>query len=283
VTLNTLLIASIALVTFLMPLDITVLAMSLRSIQRDLGAGFSDLQWIANVYNIVYASMLPVAGVLVARFGCSAVFVTACLIFGATSIMAGMADTAGLLIIMRLMQGGAGALILIAGMITMRTTMPPARLGIAFGIWGSAIGAGVAFGPLIGNLIVNNLGWRWIFFLNLPLALLAILPFFHLRAQINAETLSLRDFVLPCSAGALLALLCLYADRGEITITPVLPVLIIGVTLLLAWALRQKRLADTLGLFLFRNSDFRTGTGLGILLDLSFWAMIPACQPSAMR
>jgi MFS family permease len=277
-TFNTLLICSIALVTFLMPLDITVLAMALRSIQSDLGAQFSELQWIANIYNIVYASILPMAGVLVTRYGYRAVFVVSCLIFGGSSVIAGIATSTDMLIAMRLIQGGAGALILISGMTTLREHVPPEKLGFAFGIWGASLGAGVAFGPLIGDLIVNTLGWRWIFFLNLPLTIIAILPFFRLPASSPGATLSIKLLALPGAAGLLLALMCLLADGNAVAhhtpVALVLPILCIIGILAFVLVLRRGLLPDTLGLFLLKNRGFRIGTLLGVLLGFSFWAMI---------
>ena len=136
------LVFSIALVTFLMPLDITALAMVLRDIQNDTDASLPELQWIVNSYNVVYASVLPIAGILIRRFGWRSSFIVSCAVFGVISVAAGASAEPSELIVMRSLQGGSGALVLIAGMTTIRARIPQEKLGLAFGIWGSALGAG---------------------------------------------------------------------------------------------------------------------------------------------
>lgn len=160
--------------TAMLLLDVTIVYVALPAISEDLGAGFSDMQWVIDAYTVVMAATLLAAGTVADRIGRRAVFVGGLGLFTFFSALCGAAGSPLVLDLARAAQGlGAGAMFA-SSLALLAAEFEGRDRGIAFGVWGAITGASLAFGPLLGGLIVDGLGWRWIFLLNLPLGALLV-------------------------------------------------------------------------------------------------------------
>src|SRR5215204_3542658 len=161
----TLLAVSVA--TFMLLLDITVVNTALPSIADDLGASFTDLQWVIDAYTLSLAALVLTAGVLADRLGRRRVFAAGLAIFTVASALAGLAPDPTFLNVSRAIQGIGGAIMFAVSLALVAQEFKPGReRGMAMGIYGATIGIAVAFGPLVGGALVEWIGWESIFFLN---------------------------------------------------------------------------------------------------------------------
>jgi len=155
-------------------LDITIVNVALPDIQSDLDASFSQLQWIIDAYALTLATCMLAAGSLADLLGRKRVFVVGLGFFTVTSFLCGIATSAGLLIAARAAQGVGGAIMFATSLALLSQEFHGRERGTAFGIWGATVGAAVAIGPLAGGILTTGLGWRWIFFINVPIGIAAI-------------------------------------------------------------------------------------------------------------
>src|SRR3954452_22740103 len=168
----TLLLISIA--TFMLLLDITIVNVALPDIQRDLNASLSSLQWVVDAYSLMLAAVLLTAGSLGDRLGRRRVFSFGFGIFTFASFLCGIAGDPTLLNLARGLQGVGGAAMFATSLALIAQELHGAARAPAFGVWGATIGGAVAVGPLVGGLITEHLGWEWIFFVNIPIGIVAI-------------------------------------------------------------------------------------------------------------
>ena len=155
--------------TAVLLLDVTVVNVALPAIQEDLGASFSDLQWVIDAYALTLAVTLLTAGSLADRIGRRRVFSGGIAIFTAASVLCAVAGTPLLLDLARGVQGIGAAAMFATSLAILANEFQGASRGRALGIWGAVSGAALAIGPLIGGALVDGLGWEWIFWLNLPI------------------------------------------------------------------------------------------------------------------
>ncbi len=159
----------------LVSMDVTIVNVALPAIQHDLRATLSQLQWVFDAYTLVVASLLMLAGSLSDRFGRRRVFQIGLLLFTAGSVLCSVAPSIGGLIGFRAMQGlGASMLNPVALSIIVNSFQERKARARAIGVWGSVAGASFALGPLIGGALTQTVGWRAIFWVNLPIGLLAV-------------------------------------------------------------------------------------------------------------
>jgi EmrB/QacA subfamily drug resistance transporter len=165
----------VSVATFMLLLDITVVNTALPAIEEDLGASFTDLQWVVDAYTLTLAAVVLTAGSLADRLGRRRVFAIGLGIFSVASLVAGLASDPTFLNIARGAQGVGGAAMFAVSLALIAQEFPAGReRGMAMGVYGATIGLAVAFGPLVGGAIVDSLGWEWIFFLNVPIGVAAI-------------------------------------------------------------------------------------------------------------
>ncbi|MCA0294676.1 MAG: MFS transporter [Actinobacteria bacterium] len=158
----------------LIVLDGTVVAVALPSIIDDLDLGLADAQWINSLYAVVFAALLLTSGRLGDRFGRRLVFLIGVSVFAMASLTAAGAQDAGELIASRCVQGLGGALILPATVSSLNATFRGRDRSLAFGLWGAVMAGAAAVGPLLGGWLTTAFGWRWVFLVNLPLALVVV-------------------------------------------------------------------------------------------------------------
>jgi EmrB/QacA subfamily drug resistance transporter len=159
---------------FMLLLDITIVNVALPEIQRDLGASFSDLQWVVDAYSLSLAGLLLAAGSLGDRIGRRRVFAWGFGIFTVASLLCGLAGTPTFLNAMRVLQGVGGAAMFATTLALIAQEFEGPERATAFGIWGATVGGAVAIGPLVGGALTDGLGWEWIFFVNVPIGIAAI-------------------------------------------------------------------------------------------------------------
>jgi EmrB/QacA subfamily drug resistance transporter len=160
---------------FMVVLDIAIVNVALPSIKADLGFSQTSLQWVISAYALLFGGTLLLGGRLADLFGRRRMFVAGLALFSASSLLCGLAWSAGSLIAFRAVQGLGGALLAPAALALLMTTYAEGReRNLALGIYGAASGSGAAVGVLLGGLLTSYLNWSWIFFINVPVGLTAI-------------------------------------------------------------------------------------------------------------
>jgi EmrB/QacA subfamily drug resistance transporter len=170
----TLLVVSVA--TFMLLLDITVVNTALPAIEQDLGASFTELQWVIDAYALTLAAFVLTAGSLADRLGRRRLFTAGLVVFIVSSLAAGLAGDPTTLNVSRAVQGIGGAVMFAVSLALITQEFAAGReRGAAMGAYGATIGVAVAVGPLVGGAITEWVGWEWVFFLNVPIGLLALM------------------------------------------------------------------------------------------------------------
>ncbi len=159
---------------FMLLLDITIVNVALPDIQVQLGATLSDLQWVIDAYALSLASLLLTAGSLADLYGRRRVFVIGVVLFTLGSAACGLAQDITLLTLSRAFQGIGGAAMFATALALLASAFRGKDRGVAFGVFGATTGVAVAIGPVLGGVLTSGLSWRWIFFVNIPICLLAI-------------------------------------------------------------------------------------------------------------
>jgi EmrB/QacA subfamily drug resistance transporter len=160
--------------TFMLLLDITVVNVALPDIQRSLNSSFSDLQWVVDAYSLTLAAFMLTAGVVGDIYGRRNVFAAGLGVFSLASLLCGLSTSPLMLNLFRAVQGVGGAIMFATSLALIANAFVGRDRGTAFGIYGAVIGGAVAIGPLLGGAITSAWGWRWIFFVNVPIGVIAI-------------------------------------------------------------------------------------------------------------
>src|SRR5579864_3115521 len=156
-------------------LDITVVNVALPDIQRSLHSSFQDLQWVVDAYALTLAAFLLTAGALADLLGRRLVFTIGLVVFTAASAACGLSTSPLMLNLARGVQGIGGAIMFATSLALIAAAFQGRDRGTAFGIYGAVIGGAVAIGPLIGGALTSAFGWRWIFFVNVPIGVVAVM------------------------------------------------------------------------------------------------------------
>jgi EmrB/QacA subfamily drug resistance transporter len=168
----TVLLTSVAY--FMVALDALVVVTALPSIHRDLGGGTGTLQWTVSAYNIAFGAGILTAAALGDRLGRRRVYLAGLTLFTAASAACALAPDATLLIVFRAVQGAGAATVLPLGLTLLTSAFPVERRGAVVGIWGGIAGLAVAAGPLVGGAITQGASWHWIFWVNVPIGVAAV-------------------------------------------------------------------------------------------------------------
>ena len=168
-------LVTVAVSLLVIDLDITVLNVALPTIQGQLNATGSELQWMVNVYIVVFGALALTIGSLGDRLGRARILQAGLLLFGVSSLGAALASTATILIICRSFMGAGAAMISTSTLSTITNVFPPKERGLAVGVWAGLHSVGMALGPIIGGVLVTNFGWTWIFIVNIPVVIIALM------------------------------------------------------------------------------------------------------------
>ena len=152
-------------------LDSTIVGVSLPRVIEALSMRLADAQWVTSLYSVVFAALLLVFGRLGDRWGRRLMFVAGVVVFVGASLLAAVANSAGVLILARAIQGFGGAMVLPSTLSTVNATFRGKDRAVAFGIWGAVMAGMAAVGPLLGGWLTTSFSWRWIFLVNLPIGL----------------------------------------------------------------------------------------------------------------
>jgi EmrB/QacA subfamily drug resistance transporter len=243
-------------------LDTLVVSTALSTIRLHLHASVEQLEWTVNAYNLSFAVLLITAAAIGDRFGRRNFYATGLAIFVAASAACALAPSVGLLIAARTVQGAGAAFIATLGLALLSAAFPAERRGAAIGIFSAITGLAVASGPLVGGAIVQGINWEWIFWVNVPIGLVAI-PLVLTRMRESHGPLSALDFrglalVTLAAFGLVWGLV-----RGNQTgwgSAEVLASLTVGVSLIagfVAWELRARE--PMLPMRFFRSRAFSAG------------------------
>ena len=168
-------LGNIMIGTFMAVLDSTVVNTGLPVIMGTLGADINVAEWVLTGYMLSMASILPAAGWLSERFGYKKKYFLSLLVFTAGSFMCGSSSTIEELIFWRVIEGFGCGMLLPVGMAIVSDVYPPEQRGTALGFWSIASAASVSFGPAIGGYLVDYMDWNYIFYVNIPIGILALI------------------------------------------------------------------------------------------------------------
>ena len=168
-------LTAVCLGVFMLLLDITIVNVALPQIQSSLSASFSDVQWVVDAYALTLAALLLTAGSLADLFGRRRLYLVGLIVFTAASALCGAARSPLMLELSRGAQGIGGAIMFSVSLALLANAFRGKDRGVAFGAWGALAGVAVAIGPVVGGVLVSGLSWRWIFFVNVPIGIAALI------------------------------------------------------------------------------------------------------------
>src|SRR6185437_9915908 len=254
-------LAAVSFGLFMIMLDNTIVNVALPSIQRSLDLKISQLEWVVTGYALTFGALMLTGGKLADLLGRRRIFVAGLVVFTLSSLACGLAGSAGVLIGARVVQGVGAAMMNPATLSIITVTFPPRQRGTAIGIWAGVSALALAIGPLVGGLISQHINWNWIFYINVPVGILAIVAAFLFIDESRDTSHEQRPDVpgLFTSGIGLFALTYALIEANEYgwTSPRILIAFGIAVVSLVGFVLleRHQRL-PMLDLSLFRNTSF---------------------------
>jgi MFS transporter, DHA2 family, multidrug resistance protein len=274
---------SVMIPTLIEVLDTSVANVSLTHIQGSLSAGQEEVTWVLTSYLVANAIIIPMSGWFARILGRKRYLISSLILFTVSSLLCGTATSLVELIFFRILQGiGGGGLQPMSQSILMET-FPPEERGMAMGIYGIGVVVGPIFGPLLGGFLTDNYSWRWIFYINLPIGILAIFmcmnnifdPPYQKRREKGEKIDTIGIALLCLGIGSLQLLL----DKGQhedwfqshfiLTLSGIAVVCLI---LLVIWELRQK--SPILDMRVFKDRSFTAGNLIMFLAFFAFFGSI---------
>jgi EmrB/QacA subfamily drug resistance transporter len=272
-------LAAVAVGLFMLMLDNMVVNVALPSIERDLHAKLSELEWIVSGYALTFAALMLTGGKLADLLGRRLVFVGGLALFTASSLACALAPDPDFLIGARVVQGVGAALMNPATLSIITATFPPRERGAAIGIWAGVSATALAIGPFVGGLLTEHVGWSSIFYVNVPIGLLGIGASFLLIDE-SKDMSSERRLDLPgllSSAVGLFALTygLIEANTYGWTSARIVAAFALGVVALVAFVvLEHRQRLPMLDLGLFRNPTFGGATLVVLLVTLALFGVL---------
>jgi len=267
----------VCIAVFMLLLDVTVVNNALPSIQKDLGSSFSDLQWVVDAYALTLAAFLLTFGSLADLVGRRRIFVVGLGVFSAASLLCGLSTDPLMLNLARAIQGTGAAGMFACSAALIAGAFPPAERGTAFGIFGGTIGGAVAVGPLVGGAITEGIGWEWVFFINVPIGIAAILTALARVAESRDPRSGRIDAAGFSTFSVSLCLLVFALVRGNAAGwgSPLIVLFLIAAgALLVAFVAVERRSKDPMfDLTLFRKPSFTGAAIIAFTLSASMFSM----------
>ncbi|MDF3140834.1 MULTISPECIES: MFS transporter [unclassified Streptomyces] len=266
---------TVAVGVMMVALDGTIVAIANPAIQKDLGATFAQVQWITNGYFLALAVSLITAGKLGDRFGHRQTFLIGVVGFAAASGAIGLSSSIAAVVTFRVFQGLFGALLMPAALGLLRATFPAEKLNMAIGIWGMVIGASTAGGPILGGVLVEHVNWQSVFFINVPVGILAVVLGVMILLDHRAENAP-RSFDILGIALLSAAMFCLVWALikapewgwGDGKTWTFIAASVLGFALFAFWETKVKE--PLIPLALFRSVPLSAGVVLMVLMAIAF-------------
>jgi EmrB/QacA subfamily drug resistance transporter len=261
-----------ATASFMVVLDLLVVSTALSTIRRDLDASLAQLEWTVNAYTLSFAVLLMTASAIGDRFGRRRVFAAGLALFAAASAACALSSSAAALIAARAVQGAGAATIMPLALAVLNTAFPPERRGWAMGIYGGVTGLAALLGPVVGGAITQGISWQWIFWINVPIAALAI-PLVLTRVPEShgpAARIDLHGLVLGAAAALGLVWGLVRGNSAGWGNPEVVAALASGAALAVAFVIAELRTAQPmLPMRLFRSRAFAAGNATIFFLNAS--------------
>jgi EmrB/QacA subfamily drug resistance transporter len=275
-------VAAVVIVGMIMViLDTTIVAVALETLARDLNSSLSTIQWVSSGYLLSLALVIPPAGWMTERFGSKRVWMVSLALFGIGSALCGQAWSDGSLIFFRVLQGFGGGMIVPVGMSLLAQTAGPQRVGRVMALVGVPILLGPVLGPVIGGAIIDSASWQWIFYVNVPIAVIALALAARLLSadsgRADAGRLDWRGFLLisPGLVGLVFGLSEIETQGGighPVAFAPI----VAGLALICAFTIYSYRAPRPLiDVRLFRSRGFSAATATTLMIGAAlFGAML---------
>jgi EmrB/QacA subfamily drug resistance transporter len=271
-------LVAVCLGTFMLLLDVTIVTVALPDIQQALNSSFSDLQWIVDAYALTLAAFLLTAGSLADMYGRRLLYLIGLVVFTLASALCGFAVSTLMLQLSRALQGAGGAIMFAVSLALLADAFRGKDRGVAFGVWGAVTGLAVAIGPLLGGLLTTGLSWRWIFFVNAPIGIAAVIISVLKVAESRAPHASGPDwagFSLFTVALSSLVYGLIESNQRSFTNPLVLGCFAAAAVLLVAFvAVELRTTAPMFDLSLFRLPTFSGGSVAAFGLSASIFSML---------
>ncbi len=268
---------AVCVATFMLLIDVTIVNVALPDIQEDLDASLSSLQWVVDAYALTLASFLLVFGSIGDRLGRKRVFSLGFALFIVASTLCGLAGDATLLNLARGLQGAGAAAMFATALALIAQEFEGRERANAIGIWGATVGGAVAIGPLVGGVLTESLGWEWIFFVNVPIGLGAMV--LTERKLVNVKATDPQPIdgggLVTFSAALFLLIFGLIRGNAEGWGSPEIVLCLVSAAVLLAAfvAIELRRENAMLDLSLFRNPSFTGVSIVAFCLSAGMFAM----------
>ncbi len=272
-------LAVTAVAVFMGFLDVTIVNVAFPDIERDFPeASRADLSWVLNAYNIVFAALLVPAGRLADLVGRRRMFLIGVAAFVTASVLCGLAPSPEVLVGARVLQAAAGAILVPTSLALLLPEFPPERRATAVAIWSATGAVAAALGPSLGGVLVDGLGWRWVFFANVPIGLAALVPARRVLREVRDPGGVLPDALgsalLVAGVGALALGIVKGSDWGWDS-PRVVGALAAAAVLLPAVLLRSARhRAPVIELSLFRARSFAVANAGMFAFSTAFYALL---------
>ncbi|MEV7416924.1 DHA2 family efflux MFS transporter permease subunit [Streptomyces sp. NPDC089919] len=253
-------LTAVCLGAFMLLVDVTIVTVALPDMAVDMHTGFAGLQWVMDIYALTLAALLLAAGALADRAGRRRVYLAGLGLFALASLACGLADGPGALIAFRAVQGLGAAAMFATTMALLNGAYQGRDRGVAFGVWGAVNGAAAAAGPIVGGLLTEHFGWRWIFFVNLPVCALAVLVTLKSVGESrdpHAKGLDLPGTVTFTAAAGCVTYALIRGGENGWTSGATLGFFVLGAVALVSFLVVERRSArPMLDLGLFRSRAF---------------------------
>ena len=259
-------------------LDITVVSVALSTFQEEFDATAAEVAWTMTGYTLALASVIPLTGWAADRFGTKRLYLLAVLLFTAGSVLCATATTLEMLVLFRVLQGLGGGMLMPLGMTILTRAAGPERIGRVMAVLGIPMLLGPIFGPIVGGALIDAVSWHWIFLINLPIGLAALVYAWIVLPADSVEPSETFDWLgmllLSPGLAAFLYGVSSIPEHGTALAREVMVPMVLGIVLIIAfvpWALARRNIHPLVELRLFKNKDMTIAVLAMMLFAVAFF------------